>query len=176
VNRAASEARGETARRVGYELFLIPVPRGADVEETGEALLVRLTRGHERTKLTDSGRARAESVAERLVASDPELAAADPGAETWPGVVELRASSGIVVSIADRFARFLVPFEHQGEAAAAAFRRLFSLLAVAAEATGWRLYDPQEAESVPLDDAGCASVLEIYLSVMDQLRSGPETA
>ena len=34
---SASAARGETSR-VGYEVFLVSVPRGADVEETGEAL------------------------------------------------------------------------------------------------------------------------------------------
>ena len=44
------------------------------------------------------------------------------------------------------------------------------VVAVAAEATGWRAYDPQEAEAVSLDEAGCEATLEIYLTVMDQLR------
>jgi phage terminase large subunit-like protein len=158
---------------VGYELFLFPVPGGADVEETGEALLVRLTRGHERTRLTEAGRAAAERLARNLVAVDPELSAAPAGVEALPGAVELRAASGLVVAITDRFARFLVPFAHEGEAAVAAFRQLFTLLAVVADATGWRPYDPQEGEAVALDDATRDSVLEIYLSVMDQLRPGP---
>jgi hypothetical protein len=165
--------RGET-RPVGYEVFLVAVPAGADVEETGEALLVRLSRGHERTRLTDAGRARAERVAARLVEADPDLVAPEDAAAAFPGVVELRARSGLVVSIADRFARFLVPFSHHGDAAVAAFHELFSLLEIAADATGWRPYDPQEADAVPLDDAGRAAVLEIYLTVMDQLRpAGP---
>jgi hypothetical protein len=82
----------------------------------------------------------------------------------------LRAGSGLVVAVTDRYARFLVPFALHGDAADAAFRQLFALLAVAAEATGWRPYDPQEGEGVALDDAARDSVLEIYLSVMDQLR------
>jgi hypothetical protein len=158
---------------VGYELFLFPVPGGADVEETGEALLVRLTRGHERTKLTDAGRAAAERLARDLVAADPELSAAPAGGGALPGAVELRAASGMVVAITDRFARFLVPFSHEGEAAEAAFHQLFRLLAVVADATGWRPYDPQEGEAVRLDDATRDSVLEIYLTVMDQLRPAP---
>lgn len=158
---------------MGYELFLFPVPGGADVEETGEALLVRLTGGHERTRLTDAGRAAAERLARDLVAADPDLAAAPAGVEALPGAVELRAASGLVVAITDRFARFLVPFAHQGEAAEAAFRQLFALLAVVADATGWRPYDPQEGEAVLLDDATRDSVLEIYLTVMDQLRPTP---
>jgi hypothetical protein len=155
---------------VGYELFLFPVPAGADVEETGEALLVRLTRGHERTRLTDGGRAGAERLARRLAAAAPDLASTPAGVETLPGAVELRSRSGLVVSITDRFARFLVPFAHHGESAATAFHELFALLAVAADATGWRPYDPQEGEGFAVDDASCEAILEIYLSVMDQLR------
>ena len=164
--------RGET-ELVGYEVYLLAVPPGADVEETGEALLVRLARGHERTRLTDAGRARAEGVAARMTAKAPDLAVAAPGTLDLAGTVELRSASGLVVAIADRFARFLVPFAHHGEAATAAFRQLFDLLAVAAEATGWRPDDPQEGESIVLDEASCDAVLEIYLSVMDQLRPAP---
>ena len=171
-----SAPRGETLR-VGYELFLIAVPDGADVEETGEALLVRLTRGHERTRLTPPGRVRAEKLAASLAAAEPGLEAAPDGAESLPGTVELRARSGLQVAIADRFARFLVPFSHGGEAATTAFHQLFTLLAVAANATGWRPYDAQEGAAVVLDDVSCESALEIYLSVMDQLRpAGPAGA
>ena len=155
---------------MGYELFLLPVPDGADVEETGEALLVRLTRGHERTRLTPEGRARAERLAQRLTDAEPDLATAPSVVAAFEGSLELRGLSGLQVALADRFARFLIPFAHQGEAAADVFRRLFALLRVAAEATGWRPYDPQEGESVALDDDARDDVLEIYLSVMDQLR------
>jgi len=153
---------------------MVAAPLGADVEEIGEALMVRLNRGHERTKLTETGRAVAERVARGLVAVEPDLSAAPAGVEALPGAVELRAASGLVVAITDRFARFLVPFAHQGAAAEAAFRQLFALLTVVASSTGWRPYDPQEGEGVSLDDASRDAVLEIYLSVMDQLRpSGP---
>jgi hypothetical protein len=162
---------------VGYELFLLAVPEGADVEETGEALLVRLTRGHERTRLSTPGRGRAETLAAKLSAAEKDLKPAPEGGESLAGTLELRARSGLQVAIADRFARFLVPFAHHGESAAVAFHQLFTLLGVAAEATGWRPYDPQEGEAVRIDDASCDSALEIYLSVMDQLRpAGPAGA
>jgi hypothetical protein len=152
---------------VGYELFLLPVPDGADVEETGEALLVRLTRGHERTKLSAAGQARADEIARRLTDAEPDLAVSPSVIE---GSIELNATSGLQIALTDRFARFLVPFVHHGEAAGAAFRQLFALLALVADATGWRSYDPQEGEAVALDDATRESVLEIYLTVMDQVR------
>jgi hypothetical protein len=156
---------------LSYELFLVAVPDGADVEEAGEALLVRLTRGHQRLSLAGAGREWAESLSRKLTAAEPDLVAAPPGSESLPGTIELRAASGLVVAIAERFLRFSVPFSHVGDAAAGAFRQVFALLTVAASATGWRSYDPQEGESVALDDAACESILEIYLSVMDQLRA-----
>ena len=152
---------------MAYELFLLPVPDGADVEETGEALLVRLTRGHERTTLSAAALARAQDIARRLTDAEPDLVVSPAVIE---GSIELNATSGLQIALTDRFARFLVPFAHHGEAAGAAFRQLFSLLALVAEVTGWRSYDPQEGEAVALDDATRDSVLEIYLTVMDQLR------
>jgi hypothetical protein len=159
---------------VGYEMFLVAVPERADVEETGEALLVRLSRGHERTRLSPAGRERAEMLASRLSEAEPDLAeVADAGTEL-PGTLELRARSGLQVVISDRFARFLVPFVHDGEAAESSFRQLFALLATGAGATGWQPYDPQEGAAATADDESCGAALEIYLSVMDQLRSaGP---
>jgi hypothetical protein len=159
---------------VGYEMFLVAVPQRADVEETGEALLVRLSRGHERTKLSAPGRERAEMLASRLAETDPDLAAVEDGKAELPGTIELRAQSGLQVVISDRFARFLVPFVHEGVAAESSFRLLFALLAAGADATGWCPYDPQEGAAVTVDDESCGAALEIYLSVMDQLRSaGP---
>lgn len=155
-------------------MFLVAVPQSADVEETGEALLVRLSRGHERTKLSAPGRERAEMLAARLTETDPELAAVADGKAELPGTLEMRAQSGLQVVISDRFARFLVPFVHEGETAETSFRMLFALLAAGADATGWRPYDPQEGVAVTADDESCGAALEIYLSVMDQLRpAGP---
>lgn len=164
---------GET-RRVGYEMFLVAVPERADVEETGEALLVRLSRGHERTRLSAGGRERAEALASLLSKTEPDLAAISDARSELPGTIELRAASGLQVVISDRFARFLVPFVHEGDAAESSFRQLFALLAAGADATGWLPYDPQEGAAVTADDESCSAALEIYLSVMDQLRpAGP---
>lgn len=155
-------------------MFLVAVPQSADVEETGEALLVRLSRGHERTKLSAAGREYAESLAGKLATSEPGLARIPDAQAELPGAMELRAPSGLQVVIADRFARFLVPFVHEGAAAETSFRQLFALLAAGADATGWCPYDPQEGAAVTADDESCDAALEIYLSVMDQLRpAGP---
>lgn len=162
---------------MGYELFLLAVPEGADLEESGEALLVRLTRGQERARLTAAARERTERLASALTAAEPALVAVAEGAQSVPGTMELRSPAGLEVALADRFARFLVPFVCDGESAATAFHQLFALLGVAAGATGWRPYDPQEGAPFAIDDAACDEALEIYLSVMDQLRpAGPAGA
>ena len=94
-----------------------------------------------------------------------------PAAGGWPvPVVVLRGAHGIDVTVSRGFARFRVPFEHRGDDADAVFEGLFRMLAAVADATGWHAYDPQEAERLPLDDGGRDATLEIYLTVMDQLR------
>lgn len=164
---------------MAYELFLLPVMPGADLEEAGEALLARLEDAVE-TQAASPGDAASAALVSALRGADPTFGPAptrDNESESPAGadsvkvpVVELRDSIGIEVSAARGFARFRVPFHHRGEDAAEVFARLFRLVAVAADATGWRAYDPQEAEAVSLDEAGCGATLEIYLSVMDQLR------
>ena len=72
----------------------------------------------------------------------------------------------------ERFARLRVPFAHHGDAATAAFQQLFHVLAALVRATGWRVYDPQEAAAVQVDEGALEETLEIYLTVMDQLRPG----
>jgi hypothetical protein len=158
-------------------MFLVSVPVGADVEETGEALLVRLARGHERTKLSAEGRERAQAVAASLASLEPAIASVPDADAALPGALELRAPNGLQVVVTNGFARFLLPFVHDGAAAAAAFRQLFAFLADAAARTGWHPYDPQEGAAAALDDSSCDAALEIYLSVMDQLRpAGPAGA
>jgi len=155
-------------------MFLVAVPQTGDVEEAGEALLVRLSRGHERTKLSAGGRERGELLAAHLAKTEPGLAAVEDARTELPGTIELRSASGLQVVISDRFARFLIPFVHDGESAEASFRQLFALLAAGAGASGWYPYDPQEGAAVAVDEESCGAALEIYLSVMDQLRSaGP---
>ncbi len=155
-------------------MFLVAVPHSGDVEEAGEALLVRLARGHERTKLSAGGRERAAELASLLTKAEPDLAAIADAQAELPGTMELRAASGLQIVISDRFARFIVPFVHEGGAAESSFRQLFALLAAGAGATGWHPFDPQEGAAVAVDDESCGAALEIYLSVMDQLRpAGP---
>ena len=161
---------GDTAR-VAYELYLIPVPAGADLEERGEALLARLARGHERTALSEHGREWACALAQRLAEEDPELAQVPVAA--LAGSVELHTRTGIQVALAEHFVRFLLPFSHFGGAAETAFRELFALAAVAAQCSGWHAYDPQEGAAIALDEGSSLEALEIYLSVMDQLRPEP---
>lgn len=175
--RATARASRRNWGAVGYELFLLAVPDGADLEESGEALLVRLTRGQERGRLTAAARARTERLAARLAAAEPGLVPVAEGSQSVPGTLELRSPAGLEIALADRFVRFLVPFVCDGESAATAFHQLFALLGEAAGATGWRPYDPQEGAPVAIDDASCDAALEIYLSVMDQLRpAGPAGA
>jgi hypothetical protein len=166
---------------VAYEIFLLPVAPGADVEEAGEALLARLEGAAETPGAVPVD---AAPLLEALRNTDPTLgpapdappthaafrSAAQGGGQPAIPVARLRAAFGIEVTLARAFARFRVPFHHRGEEAEAVFHRLFRLLGACAAATDWRAYDPQEAEGVPTDDVGRDTVLEIYLSVMDQLR------
>lgn len=160
---------------MSYEILLLPVAPGADVEEAGEALLARLGGAAE---VPGEVPAEAASLLARLRETDASLgpapdapvAAASSAAHGPVAVARFRAASGIEVTLARTFARFSVPFRHRGEDAEAVFGRLFRLLGAGAAATDWRAYDPQEAEGVPTDDAGRDAVLEVYLSVMDQLR------
>lgn len=165
---------------MAYELFLLPVPPGGDVEEVGEALLARLDCAEEiSVPASDAG---AAPVIAALRATDPTLAPAPARAATMAGgpavqVMEMRAAAGIEVAVARGFVRVRVPFEHRGDDAGTVFDRVFRLLGASSAATGWRVYDPQQADAADLDDEGRESALEVYLSVMDQLRpSGPGPA
>lgn len=157
---------------MAYDIFLLPVAPGGDVEEAGEALLARLESANEAAGELDADAApllAALRAADPTLGPAPDAPAPAAGAATLP-VARLRTSGGIEVTLARAFARFRVPFQHRGEDAEAVFERLFRLLGAGSAATEWRAYDPQEAEAVSTDDAGRDTVLEVYLSVMDQLR------
>lgn len=165
---------------MAYDLYLLPVPPGADPEEAGEALLARLDEAVEQAETPPSDPGSAALVV-ALRAADPALRLAPertaraygPNGATRPiPVTDLRDAVGIEVTVSRTFARFRIPFEHRGDDAGAVFDRLFRLLAAAEFATGWSAYDPQEAEGVPIGDIGREQTLEIYLSVMDQIAPG----
>lgn len=165
---------------MAYEVFLLPVADGADVEEAGEALLARLA-GAEEAPDVGAPDPAVSAVTEALRVADPALhAAPDRPAPAAGGrviaVTWLRDAAGIDVTVTRSFARFRVPFHHRGADAESAFDRLFRLLGAASAVTGWRAYDPQDAAAVVLDAEGRDATLEIYLSAMDQIRPAPPGA
>jgi hypothetical protein len=159
---------------VAYELYLLPVPPGADVEDEGEALLARLCR-FEEVPVAPASLPEAEGIADALARGGAELVPARPRvAEAGPSpalpVLVLRADGGSEVTVARGFLRVRVPFEHFGQAATAVFDGVFRLLGAAVDATGWTAYDPQDAATVALDDDGRERTLLIYLTAMDHMR------
>ncbi len=163
---------------MAYELYLLPAAAGADIEEAGEALVARVDRFDEATTAPAAlpelaalvGAVRRVDAA--LVA---DAGAAPPELAQRPGrplpVVTMRDPAGLELTLARSFARIRIPFDRQGEDARAVFDRAFRILAAAAEQTGWRAYDPQDAGGAALDDDGRDQSLLIYLTVMDQLRT-----
>ena len=77
-----------------------------------------------------------------------------------------------VADVATGFVRLQMPFDCIGDEAHERFDELFAVLSNVVAETGWMVYDPQDASPVPVDEKGRQSTLEIYLSVMDQLRPG----
>jgi hypothetical protein len=167
-------ARWGNQRIVAYEFYLLPAPAGADVEEAGEALLARLMR-FEETRVGSAALPEVVPVANALRATDAALETAPPAPESaHPArplpVIILGDAMGLEVTLGRSFARVRVPFEHRGDAARAVFDRAFRILTSAASATGWRAYDPQDGQELPLGDDGRESSLLIYLTAMDQIR------
>ena len=165
---------------MAYELFLLPVAPGADLEEAGEALLARLEGADEvaADAAADPALAALLDIVRRgdaAIGPAPTRTVSGAGVRPVP-VADLRGAHGIEVTVSRAFVRFRVPFQHRGDDADAVFERLFRLLASVAAATGWLAYDPQEAIPVALDDAGRDETLEVYLTVMDQLRPGGSPA
>lgn len=160
---------------MAYEIYLLPLPRGADAEAEGEALLARIDRMVE-TPVAPAALPDLGGVERSLREVDAALAPARVAAGGAPGrglpVVVLAGSDGVEVTLARAFVRLRVPFDHAGAAATAVFDRVFRLLDAAARATGWAAYDPQEAEAVRLDASGREAALLIYQTAMDQVRGG----
>lgn len=154
---------------MAYELYVLPVPSGGDVEESGEALLALLTDGLLAPDRSPAAEPRVAAVTDALLVSGAGLSPQDV-----PGARLLAADWGMEVAVTTRFVRFRVPFTRQGEAAVEAFEVLFDLLARVVHETGWAVYDPQDASQVPANALGRTATLDIYLSVMDQLDPGSQ--
>ena len=88
----------------------------------------------------------------------------------------MRAESGLSIVVAPSFVRVQLPFDWSGDEAKDRFTQLFDVLARVVDATGWQVYDPQDAAPVSVDEPGLRATLDIYLSVMDQIRPGGSSA
>ena len=152
---------------MSYELLVLPVPPGAEIEEAGEALEVRLTGGHVFRDCSDSAAIRRRALAAVASAADAALV---PAEEPRDGRIVLAAGDGVSVEIDAAFAVLRVPYSVGTANAEAAFERLFRVVGAIVRDTGWAVYDPQEASPVNSGDSGRDAALEIYLSVVDQLR------
>lgn len=152
---------------MSYELLVLPVPPGAEIEEAGEALEVRLTGGHLFRDRSESAATRRRALAAVASAADAALAADD---ELRDGRIVLVAEDGVCVEIDASFVVCRVPYSVGSAGAEVAFERLFRVVGAIVRDTGWAVYDPQEASPVNSGDSGRDAALEIYLSVVDQLR------
>ncbi len=158
---------------MSYDLLALPVPPGAEIEEAGEALSVRLAGGHVYADASPAAAARRRALAEVVADADPALA---PVAAAPQGRIALSDDGGLRVHVTERFMSFHVAYAGGGRAAADIFARLFRVAGAALRETGWRLYDPQGACGVEADDDGREATLELYLSVVDQLLPGRDDA
>ena len=152
---------------MSYEILVLPVPPGAEIEEAGEALEVRLAGGHVAADPAPAARARRRALAAAICAADPALrerTADDAGV----GIV-LADGRGMIADLTETHVAFRVSYSHADEDAEALFERLFDIVGAAVRETGWRVYDPQGACAVDVDDDGRDATLEIYQSVVDQL-------
>lgn len=154
---------------MSYELLALPVPPGAEIEEAGEALEVRLAGDHVFRDRSDSADARRRALAAAATDADASLDAVD---DDEPGRILLAGEGGISVEIDSAFVVFRVAYAEDAEGVEEIFERLFRVVGAVVRETGWRVYDPQEAAAVGVGDEGREATLEIYLSVLDQLRPG----
>ncbi len=152
---------------MSYEILVLPVPPGAEIEEAGEALEVRLAGGHVVVDPSTAAAARRRALAAVVAAADALLEPIDGGAG---GIgLQLADSLGLHVDIAESFVVFRVDYAMADDDAVALFERLFRVVGATVRDTGWRVYDPQGACAVDADDAGRDATLEIYMSVVDQM-------
>ncbi len=151
---------------MSYELLALPVPPGGDLEECAEALVVRLAGGHQRPDTSADGLARRDEIAAVARAADPALQPPSDGPDATLVVAD---GAGFRADVGPRFARVSVAYSTDAEEAEALFGRLFAVLGAIVAATGWAVYDPQEAGGIGVDEESRDATLEIYLSVVDQL-------
>jgi hypothetical protein len=107
--------------------------------------LERLTMEGADRRLSPAARARAERIADRLQAHDPQLERF-----TSEHCIELDRpdDSGVQVPLFEHELDVTVPYWHTGHAARAVMRLVWSYLAILEQETGWETYDPQLGRSL----------------------------
>ena len=129
---------------MSYDFIVLHRQPGQSWDEVLEALERLAMEGADR-RLSPAARARAERIADRLQAHDPQLERF-----TSEHYIELDRpdDSGVQVSLFEHELGVTVPYWHTGHAARAVMELVWSYLAILEQETGWETYDPQLGRSV----------------------------
>lgn len=129
---------------MSYNFIVLHRQPGQSWEQVLEALEQLAMEGADR-RLSPVARARAEWIADRLQAHDPQLERF-----TSEHYIELdrQDDSGVQVSLFEHELGVTVPYWHTGHAARAVMRLVWSYLAILEQETGWETYDPQLGRSL----------------------------
>lgn len=129
---------------MSYDFIVLHRQPGQSWEQVLEALEQLAMEGADR-RLSPVARARAEWIADRLQAHDPQLERF-----TSEHYIELdrQDDSGVQVSLFEHELGVTVPYWHTGHAARAVMRLVWSYLAILEQETGWETYDPQLGRSL----------------------------
>ena len=129
---------------MSYDFILLRREPGQSWDEVLEAS-ERLVMAEADCPFDPSARARAERIADRLQAHDPQLERF-----TSEHHIELtrRDDAGVQVSLFERELAVTVAYWHTGRAAQAVMELVWSYLAILEHETGWETYDPQLGRSL----------------------------
>ena len=124
---------------MSYDFILLHREPGQSWDEALDANEQRVIQRADRP-LSPSARARAERIADRLQAHDPQLERF-----TSEDCIELTRpdDTGVQVSLYGGELDVTVPYWHAGQAAQAVMRLVWSYLAILEQESGWETYDPQ---------------------------------
>lgn len=129
---------------MSYDFIVLHRQPGQSWEQVLEALEQLAMEGADR-RLSPVARARAEWIADRLQAHDPQLERF-----TSRHCIDLDRpdDTGVQVSLFEHELGVTVPYWHTGHAARAVMRLVWSYLAILEQETGWETYDPQLGRSL----------------------------
>jgi hypothetical protein len=129
---------------MSYDFIVLHRQPGQSWDEVLEALERLAMEGADR-RLSPAARARAERIADRLQAHDPQL---ERFASEHCIELDRPDDSGVQVSLFEHELGVTVPYWHTGHAARAVMRLVWSYLAILEQETGWETYDPQLGRSL----------------------------